>query len=193
MALLTIAEIVNMFILTFALGYIFSGFIRAPGRRVYTLHARKTFDWESLKLAAAIGAPAVILHELGHKFTAIAFGFNASFEIFWGGLALGIILKLVSAPFLILAPAYVTIPSNIPPLASALIAFAGPAVNLILWLVSSYLLKTGHYRRKTVYALVLTREINKLLFIFNLIPIPPLDGFKVLSGLAKFFGSIFSF
>lgn len=178
-------------ILTGALGYIFSGFIKKPTRDPYAQYLKKGFDWENIKYAAIIAGPAVILHELGHKFVAIALGFQASFQIYWMGLGLGVILKLISSPFLILAPAYVTIPAGIPPLESSLIAFAGPFINLVLWLGSAYLLKYKKLKKNTMYILALTKRINMILFFFNLIPVPPLDGYKVLSGLIEYFKIIF--
>lgn len=73
------------------------------------------------------------------------------------------------------------------------IAAAGPASNLALAVVSAALLKAivlGPPRAVAVdlsspIALLLTTalEINLLLAIFNLIPVPPLDGSSVLAGV----------
>lgn len=186
--LVTIEEILYLAVLTLALGYIFSGYIRYPV--AYPLTRRQ--QWQDIKFAALISAPAVVLHELGHKFTAMAFGLPAVFKIFWGGLGLGIFLRLIHSPFLILAPGYVLIPTDTAALPMALIALAGPLVNLALWLGSShYIRKHKRMKGKTLIALLVTKRINMMLFIFNMIPIPPLDGSKILFGLLELGKMIF--
>lgn len=180
--LITLEELLYITVLVFALGYIFSGYIRYPVAQPAT---RKQ-QWQDIKFAALISAPAVVLHELGHKFVAMAFGLPAAFKIFWGGLGIGIFLRLVHSPFLILAPGYVTVPTDTAALPMMLIALAGPLVNLALWLGSAYYLKTHkRLKRRTLVALLVTKRINMILFIFNMIPIPPLDGSKVLFGLME--------
>jgi|SRR5215218_2049759 len=61
------------------------------------------------------------------------------------------------------------------------VAFAGPASNLLIVAVCAafYLLPAFHsgYLQTIVVALAF---VNALLFVFNLIPIPPLDGAKVI-------------
>jgi len=94
---------------------------------------------------------------------------------------------LVAAPGVILhelAHKFVGLAGNVTPPISLLTALAGPSVNLILWLGAAYILKKKHnVKRKTTAVLSLTAFINKWLFIFNMLPIPPLDGSKVLFGL----------
>jgi len=180
--LITPEEIFYIVVLVFALGYIFAGYIKYPVQHIMN---RKQ-EWQNIKFAAMIAAPAVILHELGHKFTAMAFGLPAIFKIFWGGLGLGIILRLMSSPFLIIAPGYVTVPVGTAPTPMMLIAFAGPFVNLALWLGSAYYIRTHkRLKQKTLVALLVTKKINMILFLFNMIPFPPLDGSKVLFGLIE--------
>ena len=71
MSILSFNEIVDVLILTFALGYIFSDMIRKP----------KNFDFlgsdfNDFKYAALIVTPAVLLHELAHKGVGIYFGYE---------------------------------------------------------------------------------------------------------------------
>lgn len=185
MAFLSLAEILQLGIITFALGYIFSDYLPHPKQDPF---APKKFSWEHLFFAAAIATPAVVFHEFGHKFVAMAFGLAATFHVFWTGLALGIILKLLAFPFLFLAPAYVSIPAGASALQSTLIAFAGPGVNLLLFCISALILKyKKNLSHKELFALSISKKLNLFLFWFNLIPIPPLDGWTVLNGIIALF------
>jgi len=69
-----------------------------------------------------------------------------------------------------------------------LVAFAGPGMNIVLALVSAFLLRiafTQNVDHESMAALLLSRSIqlNAILAVFNLVPIPPLDGSKVLAPL----------
>lgn len=67
---------------------------------------------------------------------------------------------------------------------AALIAVAGPVSNLVLALVGSVLINAVGSNQAIVGALYLFVSLNVALFIFNLIPIPPLDGSRVLYAFA---------
>jgi len=181
--IITIGEIAGLAIVTIAIGYIFSDIAWASRQTSLSLY--KSISFADIKFAAAVAAPAVILHELFHKFVAMAFGLPAVFKVWWMGLGIALLLKLVHSPILIIAPGYVVVPSTYP-LQNILIAAAGPFANLSLWLISALLLKQ-RLKRKTEIALLLTKQINKYLFIFNMLPIPPLDGYNIVSGIFALF------
>ena len=69
--------------------------------------------------------------------------------------------------------------------AEFLIAFAGPLFNLLLFLVCSFLFANYGYRQGDPVSelLVSLIMVNVILFVFNLLPLPPLDGFTVLSSM----------
>jgi len=67
---------------------------------------------------------------------------------------------------------------------AAMIALAGPLSNFVLAFIASLLLRVIGIQTFAGYALAQFLELNVLLFIFNLIPIPPLDGSRVLFAFA---------
>ncbi len=72
------------------------------------------------------------------------------------------------------------------------IALAGPVSNLIVALISgillSVLLRLGLIGSQSplVMVLIMSLQINLVLAIFNFIPIPPLDGSRILEGLVPY-------
>ncbi len=191
MALVSFMEFFRLIVMTLALGYIFSAFMPrelfTPRSIYHLLRAQaQGFDWDALKYAAIITAPAVVLHELSHKFVALAFGLNAEFFASYWGLGLGIFLKMVGAPFIIFVPGYVNIPYDTNILVSGMIALAGPLVNLFLWLGSGLYIRFFKLNRRQMILAYLTKRINMFLFIFNMLPFGFFDGAKVFKALAYF-------
>jgi Zn-dependent protease len=188
----TITEILYLVITVFVVGYIFSGVIKHPFKKQdedAIFNRYKFFDWEDIKWGIIVAAPAVILHELAHRIAGVAFGLTTYYEIWITGMLIGIGLRAVNSGFMFLAPGYVVILGSATPLQASLTAFAGPFVNLILWLGSYFILKySKNISHKTQLILIMTQQINKWLFIFNMIPLPPLDGFNTIEPLLHIFG-----
>ena len=71
----------------------------------------------------------------------------------------------------------------------ALVAAAGPASNFVMAVLWAFVLKFGYMSDSETMRLVLTEMgkvgllINLILMVLNLIPIPPLDGGRVLAGV----------
>ena len=186
MAFISLAEFFRIVVMTLALGYIFSGFMPLKRKNIldYYRKSRFSIDWEEMKFAIIVTAPAVVLHELGHKFVAMAMGYSAEFFTSYLGLALGVFLKVVGSPFIIFIPGYVSI-GDAPVLASGIIALAGPMVNLLLWVIATIMAKTMVLKRKTTMIMMLTKRSNGILFIFNMIPLGLFDGGKVLGAITS--------
>lgn len=63
------------------------------------------------------------------------------------------------------------------------IAFAGPASNLLLAFIGGILIRMTGYAGPLTSMLILFTQINISLAVFNMIPIPPLDGSQIFSGI----------
>ncbi len=186
MAIITFMEIVRLVIMTAALGYIFMHFIKSPRTIDSVLEPRKGFNWQDFKFAAIVTAPGIILHEMGHKFVGMAMGIKTEFFASYFGLFLGMFLKWIGSPFIIFAPGYVSLTGTITDLQRFLTSFAGPFMNLALFFIAHLILdRKKSLTRNQAIALYLTKQINLFLFIFNMIPFPPFDGYGVFSSLFR--------
>ena len=190
--ILSIREIFDILVMTVAVGYIFMDMWRQFGAFGHHIG----FDVRSFKMACIATAPALIVHELFHKFVALAFGLFAVFHASYFWLIFGVILKSLNSPLLFFVPAYVSIDCAAPnciisPLSSALVAFAGPFANLLLFVVSKLYLRNKRLPMKKRIVFYVTQQINLFLFIFNMLPFPLFDGFKVYEGLFLFLKPFF--
>ena len=151
-------------------------------------------------IAAAFIAVATgfVLHEMGHKFVAMGRGYVAHFRIWAWGIALALITAIVSqGQFLFGAPGAV----YIAPAAGAvsfgayavgsrrnavrdntLISAAGPGTNLafmLFFLLLIFILPTsGFWSTVANYGFTLNLGLGS----FNMLPIPPMDGYKIFKG-----------
>jgi Zn-dependent protease len=135
-------------------------------------------------VAIAVGL-GFILHELGHKFSAMHYGYWAEFELWPTGLVIALVSSFFG--FIFAAPGAVYIYSQyMDDKTNGIISICGPLVNIVLALIfiavgsslGSYAY-TGTGSLIAIICLFGTR-INAFLALFNLLPIPPLDGSKVL-------------
>lgn len=104
----------------------------------------------------------------------------------FGSIFLPLFLMLVGSPVILGAAKPVPVNFNNlrnPKSGMALVSLAGPLSNLGLALLFVIPLKLGLVTQLSAEILVQAVFINLVLFVFNLIPIPPLDGSKVLAAL----------
>ncbi len=122
-----------------------------------------------------------VLHELGHRTVARSMGLIAFYRAWVPGLIIALGLALVSrGRFVFAAPGAVYIGGRpITRRENGLISIAGPAVNIILGLffLTLYTVTPGGIIKLIGYYGAYT---NFFLGAFNLLPIPPLDGYKVM-------------
>lgn len=115
------------------------------------------------------------LHEMGHKFMAQSYGLMSEFRMSMQGLMLALVTSLMG--FLIAAPGAVMITGYPTREQTGKTAFAGPGVNVAIALIAFPFSFLGGWIGFTALLVVF---INSFLGLFNLIPIHPLDGEKII-------------
>ena len=194
--LFTLNEFFDMILMTIVVGYIFQDMFEINKHQhskeydplAHYQQVKKGIDFDNLKFSIFVTAPGILFHELGHKFVALALHTEATFHASYLWLLIGVLLKWFNTGFIFFVPGYVSHSAAISPLSSAAIAFAGPAVNLLLWLGAWVLLKIpAHFSHQTIKVLSLIKQINMFLFFFNMIPLGFFDGAKVLDGVLAAF------
>lgn len=119
-----------------------------------------------------------LLHEMGHKFVAQKYGAWSEFRTYPMGLLMALVFSFMG--FLFAAPGAVYINGNITKEQYGKISLAGPVVNFIIAGIAivMMLMAPSGFARAILFMLA---WLNAFLGVFNLIPIPPLDGSKVVT------------
>ncbi len=143
---------------------------------------------------------AVVLHEVSHGWVALRFGDTTALTAgrltlnplkhvdLFGTVILPILLVAFKAPFVFgwAKPVPIDMRNFRRPRRDMLwVGAAGPATNFLLAVGAAFFLRlsAGFVHPVAVYLLKYFVVMNLVLGTFNLIPIPPLDGSRILTGL----------
>ena len=148
---------------------------------------------------------AITVHEAAHAYAARYFGDNTAWKLGrvtlnpfkhidpFGTIVLPLILVLMSSPVIFGAAKPVPVRfGNLrhPKRDMVWVALAGPASNFVqavVWGVALYLLKwVGVSERFFIEMCQGGVFVNVVMFAFNLFPLPPLDGGRILVGLLPY-------
>jgi Zn-dependent protease len=134
-------------------------------------------DSERMLLVSLPLVVGFFLHEISHKWVASRHGFFSVYRWWPFGLLLALVLGLASRGRMIFAApgAVVILAGFFTPRQSGEIALAGPLTNLLLS-AAFFLLPFGGWVGEMCR---IGARLNLWLAVFNLLPLPPLDGFKV--------------
>ena len=124
-------------------------------------------------------ATAFFFHEISHKFMAQKHGLWAEYRMFPQGLSLALLLGIFT-PFVFAAPGAVMFMGGSRTHETGQIAVAGPLANIIIAVITFPLYISIFYETQigTIFGFICF--INAFLATFNLLPLGPLDGVKVI-------------
>ena len=134
-----------------------------------------------------------VLHEMAHKFTAIRYGYWAEFRKNIQMLLIAVVIAVVTG-IVFAAPAATLINTagrEMTKKENGIIALSGPVTNLILavpffiCMIVGILLGGAEISRFTIpgflfYMGMVGLQVNAMLAFFNMLPVGPLDGRKIL-------------
>lgn len=127
-----------------------------------------------------------IFHELGHKLSAMHYGYWAEYRMWVYGLVIALISSFFGFIFAAPGAVYIYGP-NMSDKENGIISLAGPVINIVItliFLVILFSLGNSIMHSETNYIIavicIIGAKINSFLALFNLLPIPTLDGSKVL-------------
>ena len=129
-------------------------------------------------LCFALVVMSFLFHEFGHKFVAQKFGLWSEFRMWPIGLVLTLVTSLLG--FLFASPGAVYISGNMNTEMNGKVSIAGPIVNLFLaaiGIAGCFLCNGSGW----VIFFLMLGNLNAFLAVFNLLPVPPLDGSKIIT------------
>ena len=135
---------------------------------------------------------AFVVHEMAHKFTAMKYGYWAQFQM--NSMMLVVAVAMAApAGIVFAAPGATVIYGNyISREENGKISLAGPVSNLILIIPFAAMIFAGQAAGAWFLAVIglVGVKINAMIAAFNLLPVGPLDGAKILSWNPAIFAGV---
>jgi Zn-dependent protease len=159
------------------------------------------FDFTKLlynfPIALLVVSLGFVLHEMGHRYYAKKYKCHAEYQIWWFGLGIAMLLAVATnGGFVFAAPGAVMIyplvdlwgrPMELTRKNIGIISLAGPAINIFL---AAIFLVLNFAAPSDIFSI--GARINIWLALFNMLPIPPLDGSKILAWDKKVWIAMFA-
>ncbi len=138
-------------------------------------------EWVMIFLSAIFATLAFLLHEFGHKFVGIRLGNWSEFRLI-KLFAILTTISIIPIPFFkIVCPGAVQVTGDTSRENMGKIGLAGPVVNLMQAIIFLFLAIFLFEPTDIIFrVLMVAIFLNSFLGIFNLIPLGPLDGLKVI-------------
>ena len=181
--------VVSILAISLALSFVASGLNIEPSRFKFLMAA----------FTITIGS-GFVLHELAHKYYAVKYGAKAQFKAWPLGLAGGLALAIIPQLFQFRAPlfiapgaVYIYAMRHISAKENGIISLAGPATNWLLAFVFFAIAISIPDNIIISQVADLGARANMGLAMFNLLPIFPLDGSKVMAWDWKVWLGAFAF
>ncbi len=128
----------------------------------------------------AVGT-AFILHEMAHRYMANRFGHPARYVMWREGLIFALLLAiLTNGRFVFAAPGAVYVFGHPREEENGMISLAGPLANLVVAYLFFFLALTFPPSSDLFAFLLSVAKVNAFIGFFNMMPVFPLDGSKVL-------------
>ena len=135
---------------------------------------------------------AFFFHEISHKFMAQKHGLWSEYRMFPQGLILALIIGFFS-PLVFAAPGAVMFRGGSRTFETGQIAVAGPLANILIALITLPIYLYVVFEESILAQIVgFICLINAVLAVFNLLPLGPLDGIKVIRWNATVWIILFS-
>ncbi len=135
---------------------------------------------------------AFIVHEMAHKFTAMKYGYWAEFQMNSMMLVVAVAMAALAGIVFAAPGATVIYGTSISREENGKISLAGPLSNLLLLIPFAALISIGSAAGLGILAVIglVGVKINAMIAAFNLLPVGPLDGAKILSWNPVIFAAV---
>ena len=133
------------------------------------------------------GFSAFALHELAHRQVAIRYGYKPRFRMWLPGLFISLASSFLG--FIFAAPGATEVYNVNNRKLYGLISISGPLTNIFLGM---FLFIFGSFNLGWIsQVFLIAGSVNIAIAFFNLLPIPPLDGYNVLKWDTSFYALMF--